>query len=753
MINCPKCGTLNANELTQCKNCGTSLRKESSQEKTDQSDTVFNTGDILKGKYRIKKEIGKGRFGSTFLAEHIESGKELFLKIYFKNSATIWKLIKQELITLDKGIIKGVPRIKEAFSHQEHLCIAEEYIKGKTLWDILQIRIKLTEEEGRYLLVELLKIAKQLHEQEIIHRDIRPKNIILRGDSSTASNELGEVYLIDFGHIKDALLRIKIDKPDREPSFKGYMPREKLQGEISYESDIYAIGMVIAEALTGKLAVVLRTGTEDINLPGIDPELAFILKKMTKYDRNNRFHSVNDVLRAIEEGPGEIEVEQVEEKAEPEISIQEPVKEVSSAEIHVSDDEKPIPEPEVTPPDAEEKAIKQDIRPLMAEEKITQSEKETPTIKVTIPAIIKAKTEPAHGTPGERIQPSKEREKPGARMPPPSDEGKEKQKANYIWFILIGLIILIILIFIFIKPPPEEKEEMEVEITTKPEQASIYTNEVLIDKYPATLILDAQKNEIEIKVIKKGYSSKTEKIVFKQKKEKTNILIELKIRRKVIGGITFVPIKAGTFVMGSSTGDPDERPRHRTSISSFWMSKYEITQAQFRVIMRSSPSAFKGSRNPVDSVNWDDAVMFCKKFSGIYKVKVRLPYEAEWEYACRAGTGAKYYWGNSMNGAYCWYSGNSGSRTHPVGQKRPNAWGLYDMSGNVDEWVYDYYEEAYYPTSPAKNPKGPSHGYQWKVLRGGAWGYEPKFLRSADRYKFNLREKLKFNGFRTVLEE
>ena len=722
MVNCPECGTSNPDDLMQCKNCGVLLDKKSSQKSVnpaEPSDNIPNPGDILNNKYRIIKQLGKGKFGYTYLVEHIISRKKIVLKIYFKNSITIWKLIKQELMTLHKGSIKGISNIIDSFAYEGRLCLVEDYIDGKTLWNILHERNKLTEEEGKYLLVELLKIVKQLHNQEIIHRDIRPKNIIIKENQDTGSAGLGEVYLIDFGKIKEALLRIKIEKPPLEPSLRGYMPPEKAQGETGYESDIYSIGMTIAEVLTGKLAVVLRTGRDDVKLPYIDPELAYILQEMTKYDRNDRFHNAEEVLRTIKEGPRVMKTERIAKK-----------------------DTSKIMEPLEVIPDIEEKRI----RPgqVVSTDKMAAAEDEEKKHK---PETLVSKTEE---TKTERVSETSVAERIRTST---VEEKRVKRKGNYVWLILICLIIIIALVYVFIRPP-EEKEKMEIEITTKPEQANIYTNEVLIDKYPVMLVLDSQKNGIEVKVTKKGYFSRTEKIVYKQGQNKTNILMELNKSRKIIGGIIFAYIREGTFLMGSSSGgDPDERPTHKVLISSFWMSKYEITQKQYKSIMNSNPSAFKGSSNPVDSVNWDDAILFCKKFSLRHGAKVRLAYEAEWEYACRAGTGSKYYWGNSMNGAYCWYSGNSGNRTHPIGQKRPNAWGLYDMSGNVDEWCHDYYEEGYYHSSSSKNPKGPASGYQWKVLRGGSWAYEHKFLRSADRYKFNLREKLKFNGFRVVMKD
>jgi formylglycine-generating enzyme required for sulfatase activity len=242
---------------------------------------------------------------------------------------------------------------------------------------------------------------------------------------------------------------------------------------------------------------------------------------------------------------------------------------------------------------------------------------------------------------------------------------------------------------------------------------------------------------------------------------------------KTISGMEFVYIPAGSFLMGSPNSDcgckgcsERERPRHKVTVSAFWMGKYEVTQAQYEKITGSNYSQFKGdSRHPVEQVRWYDAVEFCNRFSvkagltpcytidrkhrdpanrnndDIYSWTTRLnekangfrlPNEAEWEYACKAGSTTEYYWGDRIDGDYLWYGGNSNRTTHPVGEKRPNAWGLFDMAGNVREWCYDWYKYDYYTVSPERNPMGPGFGMD-RIARGGSWYYEEIYQRSAFR--------------------
>src|SRR5215470_8127223 len=173
-------------------------------------------------------------------------------------------------------------------------------------------------------------------------------------------------------------------------------------------------------------------------------------------------------------------------------------------------------------------------------------------------------------------------------------------------------------------------------------------------------------------------------------------------------GMEFVLIPAGTFKMGSNTGDPDERPVHQVTISkAFYMGKYEVTQDQWQAVMGTNPSALPGDANrPVEQVAWNEAQAFISKLNAMEGGQLyRLPTEAEWEYAARAGSPSVYSFGNDPKqlGEYAWYRGNAEHRTHPVGQKKPNAWGLHDMLGNVWEWVQDW--EGKYASEAVTDPK------------------------------------------------
>jgi formylglycine-generating enzyme required for sulfatase activity len=191
----------------------------------------------------------------------------------------------------------------------------------------------------------------------------------------------------------------------------------------------------------------------------------------------------------------------------------------------------------------------------------------------------------------------------------------------------------------------------------------------------------------------------------------------------------FVLIPAGTFMMGDTI-------RHQVVIGKpFYMQTTEVTQGQWRKIMGNNPSSFKdcGDDCPVENVSWGDAQAFIRRLNQIEgDNKYRLPTEAEWEFACRSGSSMTYSFGDNENdlGDYAWYDKNSNRKTHPVMQKKPNVWGLYDAYGNVSEWCQDWYDD--FPPGTVTDPKGPSSG-QHKVLRGGSWLGSTSVLRSGFR--------------------
>ena len=230
-------------------------------------------------------------------------------------------------------------------------------------------------------------------------------------------------------------------------------------------------------------------------------------------------------------------------------------------------------------------------------------------------------------------------------------------------------------------------------------------------------------------------------------------------------GQEFNLISAGTFTMGSPSDESgrysSEGPQHTVTLTqSFYMQQTEVTQAQWEAVMASNPSYFSGCPTcPVESVSWNDVQDFIEAMNARGEGTYSLPTEAQWEYGARAGTTSAFYNGGitQLSCGYDpnlnvigWYCYNAESKTHPVAQKTPNAWGLYDMSGNVWEWCQDWYDSSYYSSSPSVDPTGPSTGTD-RVDRGGGWNSWVQSCRAANRSSFSPGNRFNLIGFRLVL--
>ena len=242
--------------------------------------------------------------------------------------------------------------------------------------------------------------------------------------------------------------------------------------------------------------------------------------------------------------------------------------------------------------------------------------------------------------------------------------------------------------------------------------------------------------------------------------EMRRLLIDLGAPRIVLeaGGTTMqlVAAPAGRFWMGNKFPREGEPPQYEVELPrSFYVGIHEVTQEQYEGLMKANPSKFQGPQNPVDSVTWNEAIEFCKKLSAATELSARLPTEEEWEYACRAGNASVYCYGDVLAAlsGYAWHLPNSGGKTRPVGQKKPNAWGLYDVHGNVAEWCSDHFSQE--DNQEPVRPRGFSalHSSETlRVVRGGAWGCTPEQCRSALRGRCEPDRRENSVGFRVVVE-
>jgi formylglycine-generating enzyme required for sulfatase activity/uncharacterized RDD family membrane protein YckC len=310
-----------------------------------------------------------------------------------------------------------------------------------------------------------------------------------------------------------------------------------------------------------------------------------------------------------------------------------------------------------------------------------------------------------------------------------------------------------------VKAGPSDKGGIVVQ--TEPTGATVYFNEKLIGTSPFK-IKELPIRSYKVKIIKEGYEVWEQDVSVKPG-EIEEISAQLDLKRPNPGdiwkdpylGMEFVFAKGGRFEMGDvfNDGNSDEKPIHEVHVDGFWIGKYLVTQGQWEAVMGNNPSQFKSGNNyPVEQVGWYDVEEFVKRLNEKTRMNFRLPTEAEWEYAARSG-GKKEKWAGTNSeaeiGEYAWCLSNYPRKTQPVGEKKPNGLGLHDMSGNVWEWVQDWYDKDYYRNSPMDNPQRLGHG-EYKVIRGGNWESGTLNLRTTGRfYSYPLQAHYGV-GFRLV---
>ncbi|MCI5756783.1 MAG: bifunctional serine/threonine-protein kinase/formylglycine-generating enzyme family protein [Bacteroidales bacterium] len=671
-------------------------------------------GTLLQGgKYKIEATLGQGSFGITYLGTArftIHGGlgamevvtkvaiKEFFMhemnvrdrdgKTVEGSSSSVFTnyrhRFRREAENLAKLNHPNIIRVYDVFDENGTTYYSMEYVEGLTLDAYIQQHHPLPEADAVAILGRVCSALSFMHSQRMLHLDLKPKNIMC--------STKGEVFLIDFGLSKQFGAN---GEPESSTTIgagtPGYAPIEQVKqikdGTFPATLDIYALGATIYKTLTGQrppeATDILNDGFPDGPLVQLhrSPSLIKVIARCMSPMRKDRYQTVADLLRAY-----------------PALAIEDEKTEIKEdTEATILDDVQPVKHLTGTAP----------VPPPIVEEKV--SEKLTPkkAEPVVEPKVI--------------VEPT-----------PPAPPKKPSTRKYLLWSVLAVLIMVLLVFGAIVKRcadnhstdgifQPDSLAYDTVVYDTVPSDSVAY-EEVVLDT-----VADAEDFDYE------------EDDPIPRQADPTLDF--------TVNGVTFTMVLAqgGTFTMGATSEQTgacsDEKPAHRVTLSDYYIGQTEVTQALWEAVMGYSPTSdgFNwedifglGDNYPAYQISYNDVLSFISKLNSLTGRTFRMPTEAEWEYAARGGNkskGYRYSGGNTLDNVG-WYYKNRGSGSHPVAQKSANELGLYDMSGNVEEWCSDWFDT--YSSSSQTNPTGPSRGSN-RVLRGGGWDTDATGCRVAGR--------------------
>ena len=681
---------------------------------------MLNPGDKI-NIYTLEKYLGKGSYGEVWLAkksiELSDDGILVALKFLSyqptkdKTQEDFLKQVKREVGTWIKASgHKNIVSVQDGFAFRnDTFVIVSEFAEGGSLGDWLQSQGGKSPslEKTVEIMSEILDALTHLHSQQpdkIIHRDLKPDNILFKS---------GVPCLTDFGvsRMSQTITQSIAQVAATSAGTPLYMSPESFNNQPASRSmDIWSAGVILYQLLSGdfpfyadnpfSLALEVISGNPPKLLPDDIPnEFKTVVAKALNKDVNHRYQTADEMKAGLKDALKKWEKAKYQPDPLIEISTQ------SNKDTIIDDDFQfpPIQKLKDSTQYEDEKA-----RTLAETQKL-------PEIGPTEEAEIQPLTVGFVGLESkEDIQKKDDRE-------------NQRRKISTIILAIVGVVVIGFPLLFFLSWAKSWGNSNQP-IANNPTNHSVNNNANKSSNKPGNL--PANKPTNLTSTDSSGSDSFTNSI-----------------------GMEFVKIPSGTFMMGSPESEKGrniDETQHQVTISkSFYLGKYEVTQGQWKSVMGSNPSKFSGCGDncPVEYVNWQDVDEFIKKLNAKNEGTYRLPTEAEWEFACRAGTIGVYN-GSNLNDL-AWFGENSDNRTHPVGQKKANAWGLYDMHGNVYERVQDWYGN--YPNGSVVDPKGQSTGTNL-VVRGGGWGGDAVNVRAATRSSGSPGFRLSDVGFRLVKE-
>ena len=723
----------------------------------EQKSILYSTKEIIGKIFEVIEELGFGNVGAVYrVKDLLMHGQEKALKVILP-SLIRGKEARERFIagaqltqSLRHDAIVSVFDIREDLG-KDIFFFTMEFLEGENLAAYLELKgERLKFDEACDIVLQICEALSYAHEKGVIHRDIKPQNIfILSG---------GRVKILDFGFAK--LLspgRLACSSMGLGTAY--YMAPEQSMGkEVDARTDIFSLGAVFYQMLAGQVPMGIFQLPSAINSE-IPASINPVITKCLNQNPEDRYHdaaSLAEDIKKVQKGVKPVVKERVSKKKKEDESKKERkgngkkrlatiitvvvLLVISGIYLLKTANDKPgIP----LISDSEQSNETPEIaESLMSETDISSVLSRSPK-----------KEEISSNSEDERLNAAPEIIKPVMHEAEISSKPQKEEE--------IALLLL------------EAEERIRVKKYTSPKSDNAFDilSEIL-KKDPDNVQAKNMINEIKDKYVGLGkrafnngdynkaeiYYEKALFVLPENKDAKIGLKSvkainkeEDKKRIKFAGEMVFV--KGGCYQMGDIFGDgeSDEKPVHEVCVDDFYIGMYEVTQGQWNAIMGSNPSYFRncGNNCPVENISYNDIQNFMKKLRQRTKSNYRLPTEAEWEYACRSRGRKEKYSGGGNAGGVAWYNANSGSRTHLVGQKNANGPGIHDMSGNVWEWVADWYNKDFYLNSTKNNPAGLDSG-TYRVKRGGSWSFASDSLRCSYRVFSPPDYRYEGDGFRLV---
>jgi len=796
-------------------------------------------GETL-GEFKIIRLLGVGGMGRVYLAEQAGLEREVAVKILpermMEDPSTIDRFEREAKLAA-KLTHSNIGHVYMIGSEDDVHYVAMELISGGDVAGMMRERKRIPVDEAAEILRQALLGVACAHGSGIVHRDIKPQNLMMSAD--------GTVKVTDFGLARAVEAHSSLTASGTVLGTPLYMSPEQAHSQkVDGRTDIYALGATFYHMICGRppfegdtpISVMFKHVGEPLTSPkeidrGIPEELCAIVEKMMAKKPDDRYQTCEEVLQDLmpfcqahpvpflkpmkmdeetssealprfeeeEETPGRAPLP--DERPDKTLAVSEgegetedrfpsiEVKEGSEALPRFEEQDKtpgraPLPEGEETPgraplPEegidraAETQAAPPDYSEVVKAEPEDKPKKKAKKKKKKKPKEPEPVPEPAPEEDALReaqTQISKSHERrlgsPGRRRRTAVQEAQARKRLALFGGAVAAAALVIGLVYWIANRPPSERPKPTPR-TTPTTITQTAVSPVVAERRAPTIYTQWPFDAVEAR----------------RRQEETARDLGLPVEKTIkLPGDVEVPlvlIPAGEFEMGISEDEVEaltsnftdnkwflpnvtsQAPRHKVRITKpFYLGRYEVTQSQWRAIVAENPSKFRDRKDsdtrPAESVSWDD---IHKKFLPKMQPhaeegwRFRLPTEAEWEYACRAGTATKFYFGDSSAPLtdHGWFKSNSGEETHQVGTRKSNAWGLYDMHGNVWERCQDYFGPDYYKTSPADDPVNTKED-NFRIIRSGAWMNHSGFLPSAYRSRCEPRDRSDFFGLRLVLE-